>query len=131
MFGESSFYFKLMLCIWADFKELIPFTRSLWVAHWHCSTLDGELPFHNYTVLCVFSYLTSLNSLSVRKQLEQSAFAYWDLLGPSGSFWVLPDSPGLFLWVPLGPSGSIWVLLGPFGSFRSFWVSLMGPSGSI
>ena len=63
-----------------------------------------------------FNINTSLKSLSVRKLLDHSAFAYLPLLGPSG-----------FLWVLIGPSVSCvllyyfgYIILGPSGSFFVF-----------
>ena len=46
---------------------------------------------------------TSLKSLRLRKLLDPSVLAYWALLGPSWSF---------FLVLLLGPSRPFWVLLG-------------------
>ena len=34
-------------------------------------------------------YLTSLNSLRLRKLLDQSTFAYWVLLDLTGPYWAL------------------------------------------
>ena len=48
--------------------------------------------------------------MRLRKLLDQSAFAYWALLGPSWSFLVLLGPYSWSIWVLLDPSGSIWVV---------------------
>ena len=58
----------------------------------------------------VTSEVTFFKSFSVRKLLDQSAFAYLVLLGPSGSFCVLLCPSGFFC-VILCTSVSFWVFL--------------------
>ena len=47
---------------------------------WHCSTLDGELQFYNYTVLCLFSYLNKKSQKQIKSITIVRRFG--DLIGP-------------------------------------------------
>ena len=78
---------------------------------------------------------TSLKSLSVRKLLDQSAFAYWVLLVHSGSFWFHLCPSGFLqallvlaatYWSLLVLTGPYWALLGLTGPYLAL-PGLTGP----
>ena len=94
-----------------------------------CSFLFQSLMvFMVFMIFMILNFLfmsTSLKSLSLRKLLDQSTFAYWallDLPDLTGLYWALLGLTGPY-WALLSLTGPYWALIGLSLHLRTHWLT--------